>query len=64
MAEAPRNDEARTKPARRGGNFLLLTVAVLGALATAFFAFSQDREFAADVLRALFGLAGGSTAGG
>jgi hypothetical protein len=63
MAEAPSN-QTRAKPARRGGTFLLLTVAILGVLATAFFAFSQDREFAADVLRALFGLAGGSTAGG
>ena len=45
-------------------NAVILAAAVLGALLTGGFALSQDRGFVGDVMRALFGLSGGNTAGG
>ncbi len=63
MLKASENRETKMKPARHG-NMILLAVAIACALLTALFLFSRDREFAVEVLRALFGLAGGSTAGG
>lgn len=41
-----------------------LAAAALAALVALFYFFSQDRDFAADLFKALFGLSGGSTAGG
>ncbi len=49
-------------PNRR--NAMMVGAALLAALATALVAFSRDRELAADLARALFGLSGGTTAGG
>jgi hypothetical protein len=45
-------------------NAALVLVALLGALVTALYALSQDSEWGAQVLKALFGLSGGVTAGG
>jgi len=50
------------KPQRR--NALVLAAALLAALLTAFYALSHDKELAGDLLKALFGLSGGTTAGG
>jgi hypothetical protein len=50
------------KPPRR--NALVLAVALIAALLTAFYALSRDKELAGDLLKALFGLSGGTTAGG
>ncbi|QGM45374.1 hypothetical protein [Methylocystis heyeri] len=63
MADSPRNEKTAAKPAQRR-NILLAAGAALGAAMAAFMVFSQDREFAVDLMRALFGLAGGATAGG
>jgi hypothetical protein len=63
MSNSPRNEKAAAKPTRRR-NFSLAAGVALGAAAAAFLVFSQDREFAVDLMRALFGLAGGATAGG
>lgn len=46
------------------GKIVLIAVAVVGTLATGVLAFSQDGDFRRDVMRALFGLSGGNTAGG
>lgn len=43
---------------------MIVVVACFGALLTGAYAFSQDAAFGADLLRALFGLSGGNTAGG
>ncbi len=48
----------------KGRNGVALAVALSGALLTGLYLFSQDKEFAADVVRALFGLSGGNTVGG
>lgn len=42
----------------------LIAVALLGALLTGAYALSQDKQLGADLMRALFGLSGGNTAGG
>jgi hypothetical protein len=49
-------------PERR--NALVIAAAILAALLTAFYALSRDKEPAGDLLKALFGLSGGATAGG
>jgi len=49
-------------PERR--NALVIAAAILAALLTAFYALSRDKELAGDLLKALFGLSGGTTAGG
>ncbi|MFY9626803.1 MAG: hypothetical protein WAK03_01440 [Methylocystis sp.] len=49
-------------PERR--NVLLLAATLTAALLTAVYAFSRDSELAGDLIKALFGLSGGTTAGG
>jgi hypothetical protein len=49
-------------PQRR--NALVLAAALIAALLTGFYALSRDKELAGDLLKALFGLSGGTTAGG
>jgi hypothetical protein len=63
MADASGNPKNPAKSASRG-NFVLAACAILGAVVAAFLVFSQDRELAVDLMWALFGLAGGVTAGG
>jgi len=41
-----------------------VAAAALAALLGLSYVFSQDRDFAADLFKALFGLSGGATAGG
>lgn len=50
------------KPPRQ--NALLLAAALIATLTTVFYALSRDKELAGDLLKALFGLSGGTTAGG
>ncbi|MGA8171962.1 MAG: hypothetical protein WB816_14170 [Methylocystis sp.] len=50
------------KPPRR--NALVLAAALIAALLTAVYALSRDKELAGDLMKALFGLSGGTTAGG
>ncbi len=45
-------------------NNVLIALCLIGALVTALYAFSQDKELAHDLFKAFFGLSGGNTAGG
>jgi hypothetical protein len=45
-------------------NGALLAMTLIGALVTILYAFTQDKELATDLFKALFGLSGGNTAGG
>ncbi len=49
-------------PPRR--NAVVLAAVLIAALLTVFYALSRDKELARDLLKALFGLSGGTTAGG
>jgi hypothetical protein len=42
----------------------LVAIALMGGLAFAIYVFSQDKELAVDLFKALFGLSGGITVGG
>jgi glycine/D-amino acid oxidase-like deaminating enzyme len=42
----------------------IAAAALVGALASGAYALSQEGDFLRDVMRALFGLSGGNTAGG
>ena len=43
---------------------IVLAIVLMAGLLTVIYAFSRDKELAADLLKALFGLSGGTTAGG
>jgi hypothetical protein len=45
-------------------NALVVAAAIFAALLTVVYALTRDRELAGDLMKALFGLSGGTTAGG
>jgi hypothetical protein len=55
------NRAMKSSPRR---SVIVLAIALMAGLLMVIYAFSRDKELAGDLMKALFGLSGGVTAGG